>query len=88
MDAVGIVIGASWIFAGLMCCGMAVPLMKGKVERNSYYGMRFAKSLESDEAWFAINRYGGRRMFLWSLPLIVIGMVSLFLPLAAHPVME
>ncbi len=87
MDVVGIIVGVSWIFVGLVCVGLAIPLMNGKVGRNPFYGMRYAKAFESDEAWFAINRYGGRRMFFWSLPLIAIGVVCLFLPLSSHPAM-
>src|SRR5262245_10722907 len=81
MDAVAITIGISWTLAGLLCIGLSIPLIRGKVSRNAFYGVRFPESYQSDEAWFAINRFGGKRLALWSIPLIVVGVVSFFLPL-------
>jgi hypothetical protein len=84
MDAVAITIGISWTVVGLICIGLAIPLVRGQVGRNALYGVRFPESFQSDDAWFAINRFGGRRLIVWSLPLIVIGIVSFFLPLQSH----
>ncbi|WP_252316002.1 SdpI family protein [Sinobaca sp. H24] len=47
---------------------------------NSLYGVRFPQSYESDEKWFRINKYGGRRMIIWSVPLFAAGIIALFLP--------
>ena len=85
MDAVGVIIGVSWIFIGLLCAGLAIPLLCGKIGRNRFYGARFPQSFASDESWFAINRFAAKRMLVASLPLVVIGTVSLFLPLETHP---
>ena len=64
--------------------GLAVPLARGHVRRNVLYGVRIAESLRSDEAWAEINRYGGRRMIIWSLPLIAVGIAAFFLPLRSR----
>ena len=84
MDAVAITIGISWTVVGLLCIGLAIPLMRGRVGRNPFYGIRFPQSFQSDDAWFAINRFGGRRLIVWSVPLVVIGIASFFLPLQSH----
>lgn len=84
MDAVAITVGVSWTFGGLLLLGLAVPLARGRVGRNALYGIRLRESLQSDDAWFAINRYGGRRLIVWSIPLIVVGIVSFFLPLRSR----
>jgi SdpI/YfhL protein family len=84
MDAVAIAVGAGWTFAGLLCLGLSIPLIRGWVGRNRVYGVRLPQSFESEDAWLAINRFGGRRMAIWSIPLIVVGVVSFFLPLRAH----
>ncbi len=84
MDAVAITIGISWTAVGLLCIGLAIPLVRGQVRRNVLYGVRFPQSFQSDEAWFAINRFGGRRLIIWSVPLVVIGIASFFLPLQSH----
>ena len=62
------------------CHGLAVPLARGRARRNALYGVRFAKSFRSEQAWAEINRYGGKRMIIWSLPLIVVGVTPSFLP--------
>lgn len=84
MDAVAITVGLSWTFAGLMCILLAIPLARGRIGRNAFYGARFRQSLESDEAWQAINRYAGKQMIGWAIPLIAVGVVSFFLPLQSH----
>lgn len=84
MDLVAIAVGVGWIFAGLLCLGLSIPLMRGQVGRNPVYGVRFPASFESDDAWFAINRYGGKRMAIWSVPMILVGVAALFLPLQSN----
>ena len=84
MDEVAVTIGISWTFIGLLCLGLAIPLARGRVRRNRRYGARFPESFESEEAWLEINRYGGRRAIVWSMPLIAVGIVSFFLPLQSH----
>lgn len=86
MNPVALTIGLSWIGVGLLSISLAVPLVLGRVKRNAYYGVRFPQSFQSDEAWFAINRYGGRALLWWSLPIVVCGSLILFLPLKAQPI--
>ena len=85
MDTVALTVGISWTLAGLLCIAICLPLIRGKVGRNSIYGIRLPQSFQSDEAWFAITRYGGTRLAIWAVPLVVIGVVSLFLPLQPRP---
>jgi uncharacterized membrane protein len=85
MDPVAITIGVCWIVVGLICVGLAVPLVQGKVRQNALYGVRFPQSFQSDEAWFAINRYGAKRLMIWAMPMIVAGVTACFLPLQTRP---
>ncbi len=85
MDPVAITLGCGWTIAGLVIFGLSIPLVRGKIPRNSLYGVRLPQSFQSDEAWFAINRFGGRRLLVWSMPLVLLGIVCFFLPLQAHP---
>jgi SdpI/YfhL protein family len=47
---------------------------------NRVYGIRVRESLTSEERWLDINAYGGRQFALWSLPIVVTGIVGLLLP--------
>jgi SdpI/YfhL protein family len=85
MDPVAITISVGWIAAGLLKIGLAIPLLQGKVRRNALYGVRFRQSFQSDEAWFVINRYGAKRMIIWALPMIVLGVATIAFPLQRYP---
>lgn len=85
MDRIGLIVGVSWIFCGLVCFALAIPLALGKVRPNALYGIRFRESFQSDEAWMAINQFGGRRLMRWCLPLMAVGAVAIFLPLQRQP---
>jgi uncharacterized membrane protein len=85
MDSISIIVSCSWTLIGLAMIGLALPLVRGRIRRNSFYGVRFPQSFQSDEAWHAINRYGGKRLIVWAVPLVLVGIGCLFLPLRSHP---
>jgi hypothetical protein len=68
----------------MLCIGLAIPLARGRVGRNRLYGVRFPESFRSDDAWLAINRFGGRRMLVWAVPMTLTGVVCFFLPLRSN----
>lgn len=51
----------------VLSCLVAIPLVLGRVSRNTVYGIRTARSLSSDAAWATINRRGGWAMILASV---------------------
>lgn len=85
MDSVSLTIGLSWLLAGILTILLSLPLISRKIPRNSFYGMRFHPSYQSEEAWFKINEFGGEGMRFWSLFIFAAGTLTLFLPLQAHP---
>ena len=52
----------AWLLTltGLVIAGTSIPLWLGKVPMNRWYGVRLQGSFESDEAWYRINRAGGK----------------------------
>ncbi|MBU1700863.1 MAG: SdpI family protein [Candidatus Eisenbacteria bacterium] len=66
-------LGLAQIILGLVIAALCIPLIRGRVPRNRFYGFRFPQSLESDANWFAINRFGGRRLFIWSIVFVILG---------------
>jgi len=57
----------------------AVPLIQRRVKMNHWYGVRIPASFVSDEAWFDLNRYGGRLLLVWGLSIAATGLVGAFL---------
>lgn len=82
MDIVSLLLGVTNCATALVLMAVAFPLARGTVKRNNTYGFRFPQALESDEAWLAINRYGARRLLFWSVPLLLLGLVTFSVPLA------
>lgn len=81
MTVANLILGLSNTLCALLAIALAVPLLRRRIGRNALYGIRFAKSFQSDQLWYDINEYGARRMILWSVLLLGIGLASFFLPL-------
>jgi hypothetical protein len=75
-----IVLGISNLSCGILFAILSIPLVKGWVRMNRFYGIRFKKSFESDENWYKINKYGGKRMIVWSMVLMALGLTALLSP--------
>ncbi|MDW5563128.1 MAG: SdpI family protein [Methanomassiliicoccus sp.] len=78
MDATGLIIGLLDLLVGLLLFAVAVPLIRGKVGMNHWYGVRVRQSFESEEKWYKINRYGGRQLMIWGLIIAAMGAVGAF----------
>ncbi len=77
-ESINLIMSAVSIFIGLLFVGLSMPLTQRKVKVNSWYGIRFQKSYESDQAWYDINAYGGRIMVYAGILMVLVGILSLF----------
>ena len=80
-----VLLGISNVACALIAAGLAWPLLRRRIGPNPYYGVRFARSFESEETWYAVNEYGARRLLLWSGVLLAIGVATFFVPLDRYP---
>jgi len=66
----------------LLAAGAAIaaslPLMRRRVKMNRWYGVRIPAAFESEAAWFDINHYGGRLLFIWGLVIAATAIVGWF----------
>ena len=51
---------------------------------NQWYGVRIKKAFASEDNWYKINAYGGRRLIFWSGVLALIGFGTFFIPIEAN----
>jgi hypothetical protein len=58
----------------LLIALLSIPLIFRRVPMNSFYGVRFAESYKSDKSWYAINEFGGKALFVASLPILISGL--------------
>ena len=64
--------------AGVVSLVLAVSLIRRRVGRNAWYGVRIARAFESDAHWYAINAFGGWVLAAYGAVLLVVGVVALF----------
>ena len=74
-------LGLTNIVAALVIIVVSVPLVKHKVKMNRLYGIRLPKAFESSANWYRINAYGGRQLIVWQIPVLLAGVVCLFIPM-------
>jgi uncharacterized membrane protein len=84
MDPVSLTLALSYTLGGLLIVALAIPLVQGRVKRNALYGIRLPQSLKSDNAWLAINRFGGKSLIAWSTIMILAGVACFFIPLQSN----
>ena len=87
MPTENLTVGLALVLSGALIIAVCLPLLKGQIKPNALYGVRMAKSFESDENWFKMNRYGAKQMMLWAGATIAVGLVAFFLPLQGNPVL-
>lgn len=73
------VVTAALIFTavGLLSVGLGVPLLRGRVRPNSWYGCRTEKTLSDEEVWYAVNRVTGRDLVACGVALVACSLVPL-----------
>jgi uncharacterized membrane protein len=54
---------------------LSIPMILGKVPRNSLYGFRTAYTLSSDEVWYRANKISGIALVLAGVFWLAIGWV-------------
>jgi hypothetical protein len=81
MNIDNITLGSVNLGFAILIIAISIPLVKRKIKMNPWYGVRIPKSFESEENWYKINAYGGKRMIVWALLPAVVGIVAFFLPL-------
>ena len=84
MDTTAMVLGLTIICSAVIVILISIPMLKRKIPMNRWYGARFKKSFESEENWYRINAYSAKQLILWTIPILIIGIVTLFLPLEGN----
>ena len=81
MQPVNFLIGLSDMVCALVFIGFSIPLLKGVVKPNRFYGARLRKAFISEQNWYRINHYAAKRTIFWSTPVLAMGLAAFLLPL-------
>lgn len=66
-----------FVLTGLLMIVLAVPMIRGKISPNHWYGFRVRRTLEDPEIWYPANAYAGKLLLIYGL---VIMATALILP--------
>lgn len=66
-----ILIALLFIMDGILFIALGIPLFRGRVPPNSWYGFRTRKTLSDEKIWYAVNRVAGKDMILAGAVVIV-----------------
>ena len=80
MRDVATILATAHILTGLIVVALCIPLARRRVGRNPLYGVRIAKSFESEANWYEINAYGGRVMAVAGAAIVLVGIAVLLWP--------
>jgi len=77
MNIIMVIFGLIIIGAGLLMLVVSRKLIRCEISRQRYMGIgiKIKEAFASDEAWYRINRGGGKLMIIPSLAYVVIGIL-------------
>ena len=66
------------VIPGLLLIALSVPLIRGKVGPNPWYGFRVRRTLEDPVVWYKANAFAGKTL-IWAGIVMIVGSVVLYL---------
>ena len=70
---------------GLLLVGLGVPLLRGRVRPNSWYGCRTEKTLSDEKVWYAVNRVTGRDLVAAGIGVVAVSVALLVFGRGMNP---
>jgi hypothetical protein len=74
-----------YLLFGLLLIGLSVPLMRGKVPPNSWYGFRIRLTLDNPDIWYPVNAWAARRLLVAGLVTVFAALFTPLIPETALP---
>ena len=62
---------------GIMFVGLGIPLKRGKIPPNHFYGFRTRKTLSDEKIWYEANRLMGQDMVSVGVVIVLTAMILL-----------
>jgi uncharacterized membrane protein len=72
------VVALIYSLLGVLFIGIGLPMARGRVKPNAWYGFRTPKTFSSPEIWYAANRVGGIDLIIGGCAIIAVA-IALFL---------
>ena len=69
-----------FMLTGLLMIGLSIPMIRGKVSPNKWYGFRVKATLENPDVWYPANVYAGKLLCATGIITVVAAVVCAFIP--------
>jgi hypothetical protein len=69
-----------FVCSGFVLVGLSIPLIRGKIGPNPWYGFRVRRTLADPAVWYAVNAYSAKRLMVVGIVNIVSAVVFYFVP--------
>ena len=69
-----------YVFCGLLLIVLAIPMLRGKVPPNPWYGFRVPDTLSDPTRWYKANRYAARWLLLTGVITAAAAIALYFVP--------
>jgi uncharacterized membrane protein len=73
-----------FVAVGLLCIGLAVPLIRRRIKPNNTYGLRVPATFADEWVWYEANAGTGRDLLYGGLCQLAAALVFLPLPFIAY----
>src|SRR3954467_9642011 len=74
------IFAGTFLLAGFVLFCVSWPLIRRKIPRNHFYGIRIREAFVSAERWYDINEMGGRRLAAAATAIFMTGLLGLVVP--------
>src|SRR6476659_9971082 len=62
MDVGKTIVLLAFLATGLLLVALSIPLIRGRIRPNMWYGFRVKRTLEDPQVWYPANRYAAKWM--------------------------
>jgi len=69
-----------YLIGGIFLVAISLPLVVEKIKPNPFYGFRVPATLNNPDAWYAVNKFFGKRLFAVAIADILASTVFYFWP--------
>ncbi len=69
-----------YLIGGIVLALLSLPLVAEKIKPNPFYGFRVRATLNNSDAWYAVNKFFGKRLLAVALEHILASVGLFFWP--------
>ena len=69
-----------FVAVGLLYVALGVPLLRRRVKRNAWYGLRVGETLANDEVWYEANAACGKQFIILGASEALLAIALYFVP--------